>query len=355
MMNRETLPKSFKRFDADTLEIHEGGGCFSLFGLFFLMPGLLMTLVALGVIPAKCDGNAESWLKPVIVIFGFVFSSLGALLVFGRSWVTFDKRQQLLIKRFGLLIPMKRTERPLGAYRHVTITFNRGDSDTSDSYPVEISGIGFENEMLHTSSDYGESFLVACTIAEFLRLPLEDRTTELQVHDFRSPRKSLQERLRTGEEPVEVVSQPDQMKSQVRQTPEGLTIIAPRTRLRRKIFGSMEVVVSPSRMILTEKAASIRTFTIKSQDIFQITTDIIPESDQDLVKYLMKRNAQMKGPEFDKAAAGMSKPWWLNMFRLVVYSRGVVIKTSQGLFCVGSGLSADEIRYLTMRIKQSLM
>ena len=57
------------RFDysaPDRLQIREGGGCLSLFGLPFFAAGVFLLLTAMGVVPVKGSENLESWGLPVI-------------------------------------------------------------------------------------------------------------------------------------------------------------------------------------------------------------------------------------------------------------------------------------------------
>ena len=122
----------------DRLQIREGGGCLSLFGLPFFAAGVFLLLTAMGVIPVKGSEKLEAWGLPVIGLMGVAFTAVGGGLVFGRSWTTLDVTQRAVLKSSGLIVPMKETSRPLDDFTAVTIGFIEGDSDSADRFPVAL-------------------------------------------------------------------------------------------------------------------------------------------------------------------------------------------------------------------------
>ena len=126
--------------DSGTLEIRSGGGCLSIFGLPFLLAGLFVMQIPLGLIPM--EGSPGPLPSVFVVLFGSVFAAVGAGLVFGRSGIVLDRGMGRVIQWWGLLVPMKRTVYMMDAIRQVEMDFSRGDSDSAATWPVKLSGEG---------------------------------------------------------------------------------------------------------------------------------------------------------------------------------------------------------------------
>src|SRR5512137_2953520 len=94
--------------DSGTLEIRSGGGCLLIFGLPFLLAGLFVMQIPLGIIPMECSPGLLP--SVFVVLFGSVFAVVGAGLVFGRSGIILDRGRGRITQWYGLLVPMKRTE-----------------------------------------------------------------------------------------------------------------------------------------------------------------------------------------------------------------------------------------------------
>ena len=109
--------------DAGTLEIRSGGGCLSVFGLPFLLAGLFVMQIPLGIIPVEAHRGPLP--SVFVVLFGSVFAAVGAALVFGRSGIVLDRGPRPDHQWWGLLVPMKRTECMLDAIRQVEMDFPR--------------------------------------------------------------------------------------------------------------------------------------------------------------------------------------------------------------------------------------
>ena len=75
--------------DSGTLELRSGGGCLSVFGLPFLLAGLFVMQIPLGLIPV--EGSPGPLPSVFVVLFGSVFAAVGAGLVFGRSGIVMDR------------------------------------------------------------------------------------------------------------------------------------------------------------------------------------------------------------------------------------------------------------------------
>ena len=77
-----------------------------LFGLPFLLAGLFVMQIPLGLIPM--EGSPGPLPSVFVVLFGSVFAAVGAGLVFGRSGIIMDRGRGRVVQWWGLLVPMKR-------------------------------------------------------------------------------------------------------------------------------------------------------------------------------------------------------------------------------------------------------
>jgi len=100
---REDPPQPFKRRSADILEIKQGGGCLSLFGLPFLAGGIFLMSAGLGIVRFSNPEEIPAWGYLLLILFGAVFSSVGGALVFGRTWLRIDRSNESITKMKGLL------------------------------------------------------------------------------------------------------------------------------------------------------------------------------------------------------------------------------------------------------------
>jgi len=224
-------PKGFgSRFvpthDPDLVETRSGGGCLSIFGLPFLLAGLFVLQTPLRIIPVE-NFEAIPWF--VYIVLGGTFTAVGAVLVFGRTGMILDRRNGLIIRWHGLLVPMKRTEHSLGDVRRVTLTKDSGDSDSPDTYPVRLEGDLVKPVAVCSPTDYHEARRAAKETAAFLSLPLEDSSSGVKV--LREPDKlyeSFRDRARRLKEDTSRLPDPPfEMKTIIRETGDGLILEIP--------------------------------------------------------------------------------------------------------------------------------
>jgi hypothetical protein len=219
---------SFTYKDQATLEINSGGGCLAIFGLPFLLVGLFVMQLPLGIIPVK--GSPGTLPSIFVVLFGAVFAAVGAVLVFGRSGIILDRSRGHLIQWYGLLVPMKRKEYLLDAIRQVEMNFSSGDSDSPATWPVKLSGesIAKPISVLQPTS-FTEARQMAEELARFLRKPLVDTSTgETITRDPEHLDESYRDRLRRTGEAVSVLPpEPPNMRSKVERTGDGFVIHIP--------------------------------------------------------------------------------------------------------------------------------
>ena len=218
------------RRDPDVVEVKQGGGCLSIFGLPFLLAGLFVLQIPLGLIPVKSEGGAPPPL--LLVLFGLVFTTVGAALVFGRSGVIVDRRMGKVVKWWGLLVPMKRTEYSLGLFQRVSLSRQAGDSDSPDTYPVRLEdGEGQKMVAILQPTDYLEARRAAEELAKLVSKPLEDTSSgEKIVREADRIDESLREKVkRTREDVGSLPPAPPDMRTKIEQTGDGviLDITAP--------------------------------------------------------------------------------------------------------------------------------
>ncbi|MFA5321516.1 MAG: hypothetical protein WC373_02490 [Smithella sp.] len=214
--------------DRATLEIRSGGGCLSIFGLPFLLAGLFIMQSPLGIIPLK--RSAEAPPSIFIVLFGAVFATVGAVLVFGRSGIILDRATGRIIQWHGLLVPMKRKEHLLDAIEQVEMNFSRGDSDSPATWPIKLSGKSIAKPLsVLQPTSFAKARQLAEELSRFLRKPLVDSSTgESIIRDPDHLNESFRDRMRrTGESIRFLPPEPANPRSRVEQTSEGLIIQIP--------------------------------------------------------------------------------------------------------------------------------
>lgn len=227
-MGAKKNPFTYK--DQATLEIRSGGGCISIFGLPFLLAGLFVMQIPLGIVPLK--GSPGTLPSIIVFLFGSVFTAVGAGLVFGRSGIIMDRGRGRIIQWYGLLVPMKRTEYLLDSIRQVEMNFLSGDSDSPATWPVKLSGdiIAKPISVLQPTS-FTEARQLAEELSRFLRKPLVDSSTSESI--TRDPEyldESYRDRMRrTGEAVIFLPPEPLTMRSQVERTGDGFIIHIPET------------------------------------------------------------------------------------------------------------------------------
>ena len=211
--------------DQATLEINSGGGCISIFGLPFLLVGLFVMQIPLGIIPVK--GSPGTLPSIFVVLFGAVFAAVGAALVFGRSGIILDRSRGHIIQWYGLLVPMKRTEYLLDSIRQVEMNFSSGDSDSPATWPVKLSGENITTPLsVLQPTSFTEARQLAEELARFLRKPLVDSSTgETITRDPEHLDESYRDRMRrTGESVSVLPPEPSNMRSRLERTGDGVII-----------------------------------------------------------------------------------------------------------------------------------
>lgn len=214
--------------DQATLEIRSGGGCISIFGLPFLLAGLFVMQIPLGIIPM--EGSSGDLPSIFVVLFGSIFAAVGVCLVFGRSGIIIDRGRGRVLQWYGFLVPMKRTEHMLDSIRQVEMSFSSGDSDSAATWPVKLSGEEIAKPIsVLQPKNFAEARQLAEELSRFLRKPLVDSSTgESVTRDPEHLDESYRDRVRRTGEAVSVLPpEPSTMRSRVERTGDGVIVHIP--------------------------------------------------------------------------------------------------------------------------------
>ncbi|MFB3777989.1 MAG: hypothetical protein ACE141_10270 [Bryobacteraceae bacterium] len=402
------VPAPFRRVTLSQVDLSEGGGCLSLFGLPFLAAGVFLTLAGAGVVPLQNADEVPSWSWPLMVGMGLVFVAVGGTLVFGRRWTSFDLSQGRVIRRMGWLEPMRAEQRNLSEFNAVVVAFESGDSDSSDRYPVRLRAFAGKDFPVASPIRFGEARVQAEFLSRFLRLPLVDASTgnELVLAPERAD-ETLQERLRARDQGSEQVARPEAMQCQVIEAGSETTVVFPwrgsavpsllisvfavvvllllipnLLRFFREtgtpefvqfgflgfltlLFGVLPLLGALNRARAAKRSRTVikvspSGVTIERRRAWRRQTSIIPAAEVLSIDYeaadvrlaAIRRTATTSQTA---VPAPGSRTWRLiEALNRLVPSKGLVIKTRQDLLTVGEGLPADELRYLAALLTRAL-
>jgi hypothetical protein len=175
------MSQPFHFVTPDRLQIREGGGCMSVFGVPFFGAGVFMVLILVGVVPLSNAHEMPAFGWPLLVLMAIAFTAVGGGLVFGRSWTTIDRAQRQVLKQLGLLVPLRARVIPLDGYKTVMLGFVQGDSDTVDKFPISLTGSTAADLPVCSFTTYQQARECTRAIAEHLQLEIEDGTTDHPV------------------------------------------------------------------------------------------------------------------------------------------------------------------------------
>ena len=216
-----------KKTDPDILLFKSGGGCLMIFGIPFMLVGIFVILLPFGIVPVK--GEIPPWY--FIVLFGGVFATAGAILMFGRTDLAIDRRRRIIIRRWRFFTSIKQKCYRLDSYSRIMISKeNRSSKNSSTTvYPVRIVGeIGTDVIAVREFSVYLEARKEAEMIAQFLGLPLSDTGTGMNVERKADAlNDSIREQVRRSGEVIDVPEMPHTMKSIIREESGTFIIIIP--------------------------------------------------------------------------------------------------------------------------------
>jgi hypothetical protein len=407
---------SYRQIGPEILEVREGGGCLSLFGVPFFLAGCFVTLVGLGVVPVQNAADLPRWAWPLIVILGLVFVAVGGGLVLGRRWIVLDVGHGQAAKRWGLLIPFRTEgEHPLQDYDAVVVRFEAGDSDTADTFPVALrKRDGGADLRLSGATAYDNSRQAAAQVARFLRLPLVDAATDHEsIVDADRADAAIAERVRNTQKVADRPIRPLRMRSQVQEFATHVRIIIPgsgfrvasllgivipagilsyvvpalleffdRTRTPPAVqiafvgflvifFGLLPLLGTVRSVVAGVRShtcvtASPNGLTIEEHGAWRVHRSEFPAKDILDLDYgtageaadMLSRTAERKAAEVGARISATTRDRtlrWATALARTARSKGIVAKTRRGLFTFGAGLPDDEVRYLHGLLKWALI
>ena len=109
------------------------------FGLPFFAVGVILFLSLAGIVPVSNAHELPTLGWSLLTLMAIAFTTVGGVLVFGRSWTTIDRTQREVIKQMGLVVPLHERTTSLDGLTAVRLGFVEGDSDTSDKFPVALT------------------------------------------------------------------------------------------------------------------------------------------------------------------------------------------------------------------------
>jgi hypothetical protein len=228
---------SFQRPAAGRIEVREGGGCLAIFGLPFLLVGMAAAVLGYGGLELQKYPIAPDTSQTALMLIGSTFTLVGGALVFGRSWIRLSSADRTIVKRVGLLVPIITRAYRVEDYTAVLLEFVRGDSDSSDSYPVSLKSRKGRNLRLFSSNQYAEARERASAVADLFNFQIEDSSTGRPVvRSVAQADMSFQSRRRIEPERDELVVRPAVMRSTVSDENGGVTIVIPAARVHPALF-----------------------------------------------------------------------------------------------------------------------
>jgi len=401
-------PRAFRKPAENILEIRTGGGWVSIFGSFFLVGGVLMLLGASGLLGMD---NLDQIGSYIAAAMGVVFFVVGTLLTFGRTWIHLERSENRILKLRGLIVPMLRQEFQLSEYQTVSISHDTGDSDSPERFPVSLRAADGHYFALTSGVEYGAACREAAYVAEFLGWQVEDRTTStVRRESSVEMRLDLGERLDRDDSVDDWVSQPYAMRSRIDRSSGSLKITVPSEPFKLwKQFPTLIPVgfvmfvywqiseeihhpntpsvvadwfevgvflllvglpaltigcaILKSRLGYSQLMVNNRELSITTRKAFlkQIKRIGLPEirdidfSSSASLKTAAKQAAtseyqgQRSGKQLPRAAAVL-----INWAAKYIRSRGIVIKSNQGLINFGGGLPDDEVAFLAHTLRRWL-
>jgi hypothetical protein len=406
----------YRQIAPDVLEVREGGGCLSLFGVPFLVAGLFVALIGLRVLPVHNAADVPTWAWPLLVLVGLVFVTVGGGLVFGRQWIRLDAGQGRATKQWGLVVPLRhKEEHLLSNFESVAVRFQSGDSDSADSFPVVLKARdGLPDVRLSASTTYEESRQSAGQVARFLRLPLVDAATDHEsIVETDRVDASLAERVRASSDVTDRPVRPLRMRSQVEETatqvriripgpgfrflsllgivvPAGiLSVVVPfllrffeQTRtppavqvaflgflalcfgviplvsvirsMIAGVYGGTIITASPDGLIIEERGAGrARRKEIRANDVLDVDYGVAGEA-LSVARHTVEQKIAETGGHISARTRDRALRWATTVARMA-RSKGITVKSRHGLFTFGAGLPDDEIRYLRQILTYALI
>ncbi len=390
---------NLKQIDIQRMEIREGGGCLSLFGLPFFAAGIFMLLVSLKIIPFQNTHEVPGWTYIILLFMALVFISVGGWLVFGRTGMIIDLGRGTVLKITGTIfsfLPSKQEEFHLHQFDVLAIRHNPGDSDTAETFPICLLPKDSSPELvLCTALEYGEALKHAELLAEFLKFSLEDRSTDHkriigasdkgrfgvseENPDFRMPQE-MKSRIMKQDGKTEILI-PGKKLTIMAAVPLAIILIliiiygpsvlgffeqtnTPRFVQNAMIGFFFIFIVFPIIVSLLYRLAgagrngtlmsvSREAILIEERSGWSTKTTLIPRTDIMDIDYSTASSAEESFQLEHPSYSDFSDRWWFKALKSFSRSKGVQIKSKKGIYSFGYGLPEDEVKYLFSIVKDA--
>ena len=394
------------------LQIREGGGALTLFGLPFLAVGVFLLLSTAGLVSVHSDDPIST---PAMALLGTMFTIVGAVLSFGRSVTMLDLAQHVVVQQWRLLVPIRSWTCQLTDYSAVTIGLVRGDSETAERYPIGLKAASAPPLVLCRPTQYAEARDCAAAVARHLSLDIEDSSTDhparLQASQADAP---LQQRLRAAPVAQVAPARPPDIQSEVLDADGRVRIVMPMPRLNpfaavamlfpagmaaamlgwlgffsttralrpgewiffgvlflgfgmlpaasfvgqwlRSRVGRTIVTVSTEELRVEQRGIA-RTRTVAAFSAPEILD--VDFSTKASALASARRNAEaeattMRNAPATSPAASPAAERVFTVLSAFIKGQGIIVKTRKGLTTFGEGLPDEEIRYLHAVIERAL-
>ena len=379
--------EQFLQSTPNKLELKKGGGCFGCFGIPFLLGGMFVLFIVAQIIPVSNAADIPWWAWILMAGMGLIFTAVGAAIAFGRRWVTLDNASGRIWIAWGLLRPMRGQAYYLKDYDRVVINYDPGDSDTAGSYTILLKSLnGGELNMLN-SQDFGIAHNQAMILMNFLNLPLDDNSSDRPVTI--KPKEAVAAGVAIRE--VKDVAEPETLLCDIQISEQELTISIPnakfspfnliglmfpvifalifianvlpffnntQTPLVVKIvffgFIGLFFVLIPALTVLNKYVSShgfSMVVTVNKAGIVMRQKRQSKTISRESIISLDYATIESTFSRITTSGNGQSyvnnyTPAWMERLRRFARSKGVIVKSREGVFYIGAGLPDAELVYL---------
>jgi hypothetical protein len=175
-METEIMPSQtgvFTTTGPDVLMSKKGGGRLMMLGLPFVLAGLFVAQIPLGIIPVEVEGGPI--ILAIILPLGPLFAGVGFALMLSRSGLILDRKTNSVTQWWGLVVPMKKREFNLDHFLKIRVGFREGDRNSADTFSISLVGAN-PNSTLHVLdfTSYEMAVKAADELASFIDKPIED-------------------------------------------------------------------------------------------------------------------------------------------------------------------------------------
>jgi len=192
-------------YSKSDLTFRSGGGCLMLFGLPFLLFGIMgICMAAAGVGEPK----ENAWVGYLV---GSIFGIVGAGFVFGRSEISFDPVARRWCRWWGMLGLKRKKEGSLDELTEVEITreVRHSKNSTYTVFPVRVKGAGDLRLTVEEPREFDKARRLGEKLGKGIDIPLVDSSggtqTIVKPEDMDD---SIKQRVREGQIELEQISEP---------------------------------------------------------------------------------------------------------------------------------------------------